>query len=130
MNSPEGGNLFRLPERFKTFQFDDGEWAGAEIVCRLSPIRLADILGTADKTVEDLIKTWAEIALVSWNLALPDGSPISCDLDGLEYLPIQTRLALIDAWLTEVGGIPVPLVKQSIAGVSSDPEPEPTSPPS
>ena len=125
------GQIFRLPERTKTFTFDDGEWAGAEIVCRLSPVRLADVIEMgSEQTVGELISSWAKIALVSWNLALPDGNPIPCDVDGLGYLPLATQMALVDAWLEEVNRIPAPLPRRSSAGASSEPELEPTSQPS
>ena len=130
MHKPEG-HMFKLPERTTTFTFDNEEWAGAEIVCRISPIRISEVLDVAgEQTWKELIVAWARIALVSWNLTTPDDKPIPCDIDGLDYLPFATQMALVEAWLEEVGEVPAPLLRRSSAGVSSEPEPEPVSLPS
>ena len=121
--------MFKLPERFATFELDGDEWAGAEIVCRLSPIRIKDVIFGPEQTAAELIEAWAKIALVSWNLTQPDGTAIPCDMEGLGYLPGPTQLALVEAWLGEVAGIPAPLLKRSSGGAGSDPA-EPTNPPS
>jgi len=119
---------FRLPERLTTFRFEDGEWAEAEIVCRLAPFKTSEYLSIAQaETVGEMITMWTGLALVSWNLALPDGTPITANVEGIEYLSTEVTLSLIVAWLEEVGGIPAPLLRRSPAIASSVPE-EKTSP--
>lgn len=105
--------------------FDEGDAAGAEIVCRLNvPIGvLMEISHIGQAMTEADIGGLAEISalfvdqvLVSWNLEEEDGSPIPLTQVGLESLPVSLRQAILMHWITTVVTIPVPLGAKSPNG--------------
>ena len=108
--------------------FEDGDYAGAEIVCRLNvPIgivmelsRLSTALTALEASAfEDLATRFVDDALVEWNLEEEDGSSVELSQEGFRSLPLPLRQAMIMHWVTKVAEVPVPLGAKSSAGNGS-----------
>ena len=117
---------FELPEKLVTLGFEEGDWAGAEFVCRVSPIPLsaifeiAELAGTGElASIRDALTRFADVALISWNLE-SGGEPVPLDPMAL---PIEAATPLINTWLTQVTDLPVPLGVVSNGGAISQARP-------
>jgi hypothetical protein len=119
--------MFEIPQRTVTIVIPDGDFAGAEIVASRD-ISFSLILdfeearneGTRKGTVK-AIETFADQALVSWNLSR-DGQPIPATATGLMKLPPDLVGAILEAWGDSLKGTPAPLGEPSEDGEQSEAE--------
>jgi hypothetical protein len=117
---------FRLPERIVEFEFE-GEYEGAVIRARVSPIpmgtflEITSLLSNADAA--SLVKgrdMWVGCSLVDWNLTDVDGTALPADETGAAALSLEIVAAILSSWAREVADLPVPLLRRSGAGATSE----------
>jgi hypothetical protein len=57
-------------------------------------------------------------AVVEWNLEKPDGTPWPVSVETLLAQDFSFGMAIVNAWLQVIGGVPDPLVESSTGGAS------------
>ncbi len=121
---------FVLPERTVTLRLEDTDYAGAEIVVRISmPLRFffkADAIVAQMRAnprdlehLEEAIAFFVEHGLVSWNLVDRSG-PVPPTAEGMaDHLEPGIIGTIIAGWLSAVAQVPGPLASRSPAGATS-----------
>ena len=126
-NRKAGG--FRVPARTATLVFEDKLYQGAEIVVNLS-VPLGVSMSLREQAESDdpatIYATFVEHGLESWNLEGADGKPLPMTVTGLETLPTDFVLFVLDQWTIQIGKVPVPLWARSSDGNTSPEESDPT----
>lgn len=121
---------FRLPERTIDLEFEDGPYQGLVVVARLNvPLETyyyfadwADRPSTGKAAMtefRDVMTTFGEQAIVSWNLLDHNGQPVPADGVGIHKLDLGASMQLMQAWTREVGRVPLPLASRSKSGGTS-----------
>lgn len=102
---------FELYKPQGQIEFDEGAFAGAEVIVRLNvpESQFRAFVDSADGNAE--WQWFREHVLVSWNLTDND-QPIPLDAE----VPANFRMGVMRAWLSEARGIPAPLARRSPAG--------------
>lgn len=73
----------------------------------------------SDDAIRGMLELIAE-QLIEWNVEDPDtGEPVPANLDGVRALEIGLNLAIVNAWLTAMAGVPAPLESGSTSGEPS-----------
>lgn len=104
--------------------FEEGhEYHGCEVVLRkLTLGEYLDIVGiTADSGINhvgDQLKRMGD-KLVSWNLEDEDGTPIPATPDAVLEQDKDLMIAVLNAWLDALNGVPAPLEPNSPDGEPS-----------
>lgn len=113
---------FVVPRKLR-IAFDEGDYAGAEIICRLdAPIEAflaltqAKTDGLDPEVLTGLEQSFVEHVLVDWNCLEEDGEKTPLTYEGFHSLPVPMRLGIIQHWATKVTDIPLPLGKPSSNG--------------
>lgn len=110
---------FVLPKCTATITFEDTLYEGAEVTCRIDVNMgfFMDMSALMDSGgAINIMAPFAHRVLDSWNLEDEDGSPISCDLDGLRLVPQMFVNMLIMKWAETVANPPAPLAGPSPNG--------------
>lgn len=117
--------------------FEQPDLAGLEVKVRSMPLEryfaVRALWRAEDKTLDEKeVESRATFAehLVSWNLEDDDGAAVPATLDGLAGQDYAFVDALVGAWMTTIGGVPIagPLVENSPDGPLLDPGSIPTEP--
>lgn len=106
----------------------EGEYEGAEAWCKLN-CDFGDLLkfsklgemvqaGETDQ-IEDLMRDFAENALLEWNFEDAEGLPLPANYAGLQEVPFPLRMALLNTWAERIADIPDPLGSKSKDGSAS-----------
>lgn len=119
-NRKAGG--FRVPARTARLVFEDDLYAGAEVVVTLSvplgvSMSLREQAGSDDPAT--IYGTFVKYGLKEWNLENEDGKPVPLTIAGLETLPTDFVLFMLDEWIKQIGAVPVPLWARSNDGSTS-----------
>jgi hypothetical protein len=121
---------FQLPERIATLVFEDGPLLGLELEVRLGVpfdfyfdlTELADRSTTEDgvAALRSLLHRFADVALVGWNLADRDGKAVPCTPEAFTaHVDPVSGGAMLQRYMSAIGGVPDPLAKQSANGHTS-----------
>lgn len=105
--------------------FEDPQFEGLEVTAKSLALRelfalqgLQEKVATDPAALEKVIRTLAD-AVVKWNLTDDDDQPVPCDFDGLSGLDMAFVVAIIEAWISAMGGVPkAPLSASSAGGTS------------
>ncbi len=102
---------FRLPKRTALIQFEDGEYAGAEVRCSLDvPMRtlltFKRMAGGEVDQVERGYELFGKQMLIDWNLEDDEGQPIPCSTDHFMEQPLAFLNAVTAQWIEAVTGVP------------------------
>lgn len=125
---------FQVPKLLK-LKFDEGDYAGAEIGCRMNvPSQLLLDIGAIGEAferndgaaIDDLSRQFAEEVLHSWNLEDEDGQPVTPSADEFMDLPLPLRVSVLQSWASKVADIPDPLGRRS-KPITGDVPPAPAS---
>lgn len=115
---------FELPERTALLQFEDGEYAGAEVRCRLNVGMgvMFDLWRLQNSPTPDDIQRafllFADEALIEWNLTRR-GEAIPASPEGLGRVPMEFIRLLLAKWQEAAIGVPDPLDSRSANGATS-----------
>ena len=63
--------------------------------------------------------SFVQFGLDRWNLEDDTGSPVPMTVEGLESLPADLVMLMIDQWVRQIGSVPAPLAAQSQNGSTS-----------
>lgn len=100
---------YKLPKRTAIFEFEDGDWAGAEIRCALDvPMRTLFRFRQADKEedVSNLYEVFAQQVLISWNLVGEDDAEIPCTPNNFLEQPNGFVDSIIKKWMEHMTQVP------------------------
>ena len=102
--------------------FEDELYQGAEVVVILSvplgvSMSLREQADSDDPTT--IYATFVQHGLKEWNLEDEDGKPVPMTVEGLETLPTDFVLFVLDQWTQQIGKVPVPLWARSNGGSTS-----------
>lgn len=121
---------FKREPRTIRLVFDDPELNGLEVLTRSVPMGLyMDLVRMAQEvdakiqsaSVVNMIETFAEQGLVSWNWCDPvSGEPVPPTLQGLRSQDTMDMMQIVMSWLGALGAAPVPLAPSSSNGSISD----------
>jgi len=119
---------FRVPARTARLVFKDELYQGAEVVVNLGvPLGVSMDMSDRDETdPRGIYSTFVEYGIESWNLEDGDGKRLPVTVEGLEKLPTDFVLVMLDEWVKQIGSVPVPLWAQSEGGSTSPAESTPT----
>jgi len=118
-NLKAGG--FRVPLRTARLVFTD-LYEGAEVVVRLSvPLGVAVSMAERENNEDPrpVYTSFVQFGLDRWNLEDDTGSPVPMTVEGLESLPADLVMLMIDQWVRQIGSVPAPLAAQSQNGSTS-----------
>jgi len=118
-NLKAGG--FRVPLRTARLVFTD-LYEGAEVVVRLSvPLGVAVSMAERENNEDPrpVYTSFVQFGLDRWNLEDDTGSPVPVTVEGLESLPADLVMLMIDQWVRQIGSVPAPLAAQSQNGSTS-----------
>lgn len=111
---------YRLPPETARMVLDD--YPGAEAVVKLY-LPLGDVLrmqrDLAASNPDDVVaamRWFGDIILLSWNLETVNGEPVPATGDTMLGLPTELALAMVNAWMVHVSGLPAPLAAPSPDG--------------
>lgn len=93
-------------------RFEDEQFDGLEVMARSLPLgeflelqKTQATAATDPEAAEKIVKTLAGV-LSSWNLEDDDDTPVPCNFDGLKEQDFPFVLAILEAWMTAVAGVP------------------------
>jgi len=118
-NLKAGG--FRVPLRTARLVFTD-LYEGAEVVVRLSvPLGVAVSMAERENNEDPrpVYTSFVQFGLDKWNLEDDTGSPVPMTVEGLESLPADLVMLMIDQWVRQIGSVPAPLAQPSSNGSMS-----------
>ena len=118
-NLKAGG--FRVPLRTARLVFTD-LYEGAEVVVRLSvPLGVAVSMAERENNEDPrpVYTSFVQFGLDRWNLEDDTGSPVPMTVEGLESLPADLVMLMIDQWVRQIGNVPAPLAQPSSNGSMS-----------
>ena len=118
-NLKAGG--FRVPLRTARLVFTD-LYEGAEVVVRLSvPLGVAVSMAERENNEDPrpVYTSFVQFGLDNWNLEDDTGSPVPMTVEGLESLPADLVMLMIDQWVRQIGNVPAPLAQPSSNGSMS-----------
>ena len=118
-NLKAGG--FRVPLRTARLVFTD-LYEGAEVVVRLSvPLGVAVAMAERENNEDPrpVYTSFVQFGLDRWNLEDDTGSPVPMTVEGLESLPADLVMLMIDQWVRQIGNVPAPLAQPSSNGNTS-----------
>lgn len=113
---------FKPPRKTALFKFE-GDWAGAEVVCRLgvstrTALRFADMEGLSGAEMITLMEDFGREVLQEWNLERDDGTAIPATPEELVSQPPDFVLLLMRKWTEVQTAVPGPLDSPSRNGSS------------
>jgi len=117
---------FVPPENAYKLIFQDADMAGLEVTARglntgqfldFQAAQLARAAGgdKAKGATEWMLQMLAD-AMVSWNVETKHGERVPTTMDGLRTLELDFNMAIIDAWMDALKGVPAPLSPTSSDG--------------
>jgi hypothetical protein len=120
---------YRRPVKAFRLKFADEDMAGLEVTARSLPIgeflnltELAtlekDDAAGAMKATADLFRVLAG-ALMSWNLEDDFGDPVPADYDGIVRQELDFVMKIVNAWMSAMAEVDIPLPPGSAGGVPS-----------
>ena len=93
-------------------RFDGDEFDGLEVTAKSLPLgeflelqRMQAKAGTDPDVAEQVIGRMAHV-LISWNLLDDDDQPVPCTFDGIKAQDLPFVLAIFQAWMEAVAGVP------------------------
>lgn len=114
---------FSEPQRVFRLEIEDGDFAGAEVVCRRNVsmdayLTIYEGQSGSVEAVERAMRVFGDAVVSEWNVER-DGAPIPPDGDGIMSLSPEFATLLLATWLKGVTEVPVPLGPSSKNGSTS-----------
>lgn len=115
------GIKFKVPKRTALFEFEDGDWKGAEVRCALDvPMRTLFRFRVADQeSAESLYRLFAEQVLISWNLIDDEGNDVPATPEKVLDQPNGFVDAIVQKWMEYLTTVPKDSKDKSIDGSTS-----------
>jgi len=112
---------FTIPTRALVMIFDDGDYAGAEVKVRMNvPLGvLWEIQAMAQDNPRPAFDLFGDRVLLEWNLRSDGGEAIPVTSDGMNELPVDLAILIMEKWAEVVFKAPAPLPNSSPNGVTS-----------
>lgn len=121
---------FRPEETHYKLQFEDAAFNGLEVtVAEVTTGELCELLELVSevqggnqlskaKQVMRLFDMLGE-SLVGWNLEDRDGNPVPADVAGVKSQTLKVNLVIVEAWISAMADVDVPLETGSSDGATS-----------
>lgn len=115
------------PKATATLKFSDGDYEGAEVVCRASGVSMAVYFQLSagldsEEQMRNVFQLFGDTILISWNVEDQDGNPRPANGESLLVEDSDFVLAIISAWLDAFVEVSVPLAGASDSGAEALPE--------
>lgn len=115
------------PNSTATLKFSDGDYEGAEVVCRAGGVPLGTYFQMragmdSEEQVRDVFQLFGDTILISWNVEDQDGNPRPPNGQSLLAEDSDFVMAIISAWLSSQVGVSAPLDGASNSGAEALPE--------
>jgi len=109
---------FEPPEQRLRLRFEDGEWAGAEVVCvadapfgvLLKFEKWREMADPDSEEIAGIMRQFGDDILIEWNLT-HKGEPRIATGEGFLGLGMVAQLKIIGAWLQGIGQMATPLAQ-------------------
>ena len=114
------------PKATATLKFSDGDYEGAEVVCRASGVPMATYFQMragldSEEQVRDVFQLFGDTILLRWNVEDQDGNPRPANGESLLAEDSDFVMAIIAAWLDARVGVNAPLAGASDSGAEALP---------